>query len=121
MVLEHVSRVPFCFWPSPTPGFNLLDPVSQFPHGQGFVEVRKASEGEVAEKHVNGTMSSSWRWRVWCRMTYGGATPRDSPELPRGFAGLGMRGRALVVRAVGYIQGGRGRVQSWAQLVGRQG
>lgn len=62
VVLEHVSRVPFCFWTSPQLGLNLLHPVSQFPHGQGFVELRKASEGEVAEKHVNGTMSSSWRW-----------------------------------------------------------
>lgn len=52
MVLEHVSRVPFCFWPSPRHGLNLLHPVSQFPHGQGFVELRKASEGEFAGKHV---------------------------------------------------------------------
>jgi hypothetical protein len=52
VVFGHVSRVPFCFWTFPRLAPYSLDPVSQFPHGQGFVEVRKASEGEFAGKHV---------------------------------------------------------------------
>jgi hypothetical protein len=31
---------------------SLTLPVPQFPHGQRFVEVRKAFEGDVAGKHV---------------------------------------------------------------------